>query len=239
MNALPLSYWEGVRLLAEPFELMKFTLIYDGDLPSAGNKSKPIIASRIRNVFHDQLADLWKTHVIFRQLARTARTKLTGFPLGRDGVYHPSVLSNFDDSVPSLNPGQTDFCAPINVPGAGSFIPAIRHSLYLACSVDILFLRHEEPFTLLKQGGDLDGRIKTLFDALRMPNPQDEYVGEPITADPLYVLLEDDALIYEFSLKSGRLLGTDSTKKHEVRLSVDVTIKVLRVFEQNLCLVGG
>jgi hypothetical protein len=100
-------------------------------------------------------------------------------------------------------------------------------------------LRHEEPFNLLKQGGDLDGRIKTLFDALRMPDPKNEYVGETPIANPLYVLLEDDALIYEFSLKSGRLLGADPSKNHAVRLNIDVTIKVLRVFEQNQCLVGG
>ena len=54
---------------------MKFTLIYDGDLPSAGNKTQPVAASRIRNEFHDQLADLWTSHVILRQLARTARTQ--------------------------------------------------------------------------------------------------------------------------------------------------------------------
>ena len=28
---------------------MKFTLIYDGDLPASGNKSKPKAASRMRN----------------------------------------------------------------------------------------------------------------------------------------------------------------------------------------------
>jgi len=37
---LPLSYWEALRRLAESFELMKFTLIYDGDLPASANKSK-------------------------------------------------------------------------------------------------------------------------------------------------------------------------------------------------------
>ena len=33
-----LGYWEMVRQLAEPFELMKFTLIYDGPLPAGKNK---------------------------------------------------------------------------------------------------------------------------------------------------------------------------------------------------------
>src|SRR5207249_2137513 len=44
-----LAYWEGLRLLAKPLELMKFTLIYDGDLPSSGNKSKTPDVCRIRN----------------------------------------------------------------------------------------------------------------------------------------------------------------------------------------------
>jgi hypothetical protein len=46
MPELPLSYWEGARYLVEPFELMKFTLIYDGDLPASANKSRPAEASR-------------------------------------------------------------------------------------------------------------------------------------------------------------------------------------------------
>jgi hypothetical protein len=57
---------------------VKFTLVYDGDLPATGNKSKPDEAGRIRNALHDQLADLWESHVVFRQLARTARINKSG-----------------------------------------------------------------------------------------------------------------------------------------------------------------
>jgi hypothetical protein len=115
----------------------------------------------------------------------------------------------------------------------------VRNSLYLACGVDILFLRHEEPYNLMRQGGDLDGRIKTLFDGLKMPDPRSEYKGLNPTADPLYVVLEDDALISDISIKSGRLLGEKAKAKHAVRLTIDITIKVLRVFDQNQCLLGG
>ncbi len=89
------------------------------------------------------------------------------------------------------------------------------------------------------QGGDLDGRIKTLFDGLKMPQPGNDYKGGPLDADPLCVLLEDDSLISDISIKSGKLLGNQAKDKHAVRLTIDVTIKVLRVFEQNQCLVGG
>jgi hypothetical protein len=217
---------------------MKFTLIYDGDLPSAGNKGQPWPASRIRNEFHDQLAELWDSHIILRQLARTARTSWNGMAW-ISANWSDASLPDYKEPVPEILEGQTDFCAPILVPKVGHFIPLVRNSLYLSCAVDVLFLRHEEPYHLMRQGGDLDGRIKTLFDAMKMPNPNDEYRGDVPTADPLYVVLEDDALISDISIRSGRLLGRSAQKKHAVRLTVDITIKVLRVFEQNLCLVGG
>ncbi len=239
MNAvLSLGYWEAVRQLAEPMELMKFTLIYDGDLHSSGNGPKPMPASRIRNIFHDQLADLWDSHVVLRQLARTARVHGKGL---RDIALTKSVptLPDYKEPIPPVPDGYIDLCAPISVPAVGAFIPLVRHSLNLACAVDILFLRHEEPFSLMKNGGDLDGRIQTLFDALRMPDPKHQYVGDELAEDPLYVVLEDDALISDFSVKSGRLLGRATKHRAAVRLQVDITIKVLRVTEENQSLIGG
>jgi hypothetical protein len=234
----PFAILEAARRLAEPEELVKFTLIFDGDLPSAGNKPRPIEASNIRNIFHDQLADLWENHVILRQLARTARVwPNVSFAAMRPNT--PKPLPDFNDPISAPQPHEVDLCKPIEVPKVGRFIPLVRSSLYLSCAVDLLFLRHEEPFSLMRQGGDLDGRLKTLFDALKMPHPNDEYKGAAPTADPLYVVLEDDSLISDFSVKSGRLLGRGEKKKHAVRLTVDITVKVLRVCDQNQCLMSG
>lgn len=244
MTALQsLAYWEALRSLAEPFELMKFTLIYEGDLPASANSPKPPYVSRIRDTFHDQLADLWDSHIILRQLQRTARTKTTVFtgppiPANAPVQYRPSRLPDYKDPIPPLRPGQTDFCAPIQVPNSGAYIPLVRQSLYLACGLDILFLRHEDPGALVLQGGDIDGRLKTLFDALRIPNEAEEKAGGTPTANPLYCLLESDTLISDLSVKTGRLLGDRAKKPHTVRLTIDVTVKVLRVMEQNFCLVS-
>lgn len=237
---LPLNFWGTVRQLAEPDELVKFTLIYDGDLASSGNKSRPQEASHIRNVFHDQLADLWDSHVLLRQLRHEARVyKQDMMDLAVDR--RAPRLPEYRDPPPPLRAHQLDLCAPIPVPATGvSYVPLVRDSLYLACAVDVLFMRHEEPYSLMRQGGDLDGRLKTLFDALKMPDPKDPvYNGTEPTEDPLYVVLEDDSLISDFSIKSGRLLGRGAKKKHEVRLAVDITLKVLRVFPQNQHLIGG
>ncbi len=240
-DPLPISYWEALRQLAEPFKLMKFTLIYDDNLP-AGQNSRATYASKMRNIFHDQLKDLWRSDARLRQLERTARTIPlhlgAGFFGGGPAHFSPVDPPNYEDQIPPLLEGQTDLCAPIEVKGVGNFKPLVRKSLSLFCHVDILFLRHDEPFTLLKKGGDLDNRIKILFDGLRKPDSPDELGGEVLTADPLYVALEDDALIHGFSVRTGKLLGVEKDKHHRVRLTIDINVKVARVREQNLCLIG-
>jgi hypothetical protein len=46
-----------------------------------------------------------------------------------------------------------------------------------ACELDILLLRRQEPYRAFDPVGDLDGRVKTLIDGLRMPQLGQE-VGE-------------------------------------------------------------
>jgi hypothetical protein len=221
---------------------MKFTLVYDGDLPASGNVSKAAYAAMIRNGLHVQLADLWNRDILLRALARTARTipnPGAGYYVGREPIWSPSELPNYDEPIPPLREGQTDFCAPIPVLNVGSFIPLVRNSLYLACELDILFLRHDDDLRVLQKGGDLDNRIKTLFDGLKMPKQVEEQGGVKPAANPLYVLLQDDALIHSFSVRTGKLLGHSVEREGLVRLNIDVTIKVLRVFHANDCLIGG
>jgi hypothetical protein len=56
--------------------------------------------------------------------------------------------------------------------------------------------------------GDLDNRVKTLIDALKMPAQCSELAGATPSADedPFFCLLEDDRLIYDFRVQSDRLL---------------------------------
>jgi len=69
-------------------------------------------------------------------------------------------------------------------------------------------LRNDAPGALIRSG-DLDNRIKTVFDALRMPTNVDELGGYDAPAeeeDPFYCLLEDDYLITHLSVETDRLL---------------------------------
>jgi hypothetical protein len=127
-----------------------------------------------------------------------------------------------------------DLNAPFSIAGK-LFRPLVRKSLDLACGIHILFLRKEEPGSLIERGGDLDNRLKTLFDGLRMPTSDDfsAVINGPCD-DPLNCLLEDDSLITDCDIRTDRLLSRPNSNKSEVRLIIEVDIKVMRVQPYNL-----
>jgi hypothetical protein len=94
--------------------------------------------------------------------------------------------------------------------GAFRFAPVVTDALRLLVELDIAFLRPGPPGVLIT-GGDIDNRIKTLLDALRMPHTIDELPrgDSPDSGeDPFYCLLEDDSLITRISVNADRLLRT-------------------------------
>jgi hypothetical protein len=96
----------------------------------------------------------------------------------------------------------------------------------VACSLDILFLRRDAPGNLVKSGGDIDNRIKTLLDGLRMPSDcgQVEKMPPEDGEDPFYCLLLDDSLITEIRVTTDRLLTPleDGEGIHDVHLVIHV-----------------
>jgi hypothetical protein len=110
------------------------------------------------------------------------------------------------------------------------FVPLIREELCLYCSIDILFLRPEDNGNAILQGGDLDGRIKTIFDALRMPKVGELAVDDKPQPDesPFFVLLEDDTLISEIKVTADNLLllpGTSAVSPNHVFMSIHVRLR--------------
>lgn len=70
------------------------------------------------------------------------------------------------------------------------FVPLIRKETGFTCSLDILFLRRGHPGELITQGGDIDNRIKVLFDSLKMPKDGTEVQDIPSEdEDPFFCLL--------------------------------------------------
>jgi hypothetical protein len=102
------------------------------------------------------------------------------------------------------------------------FIPLVRTEMGLRCKLDILFLRPEEPGSIYVSG-DLDNRIKTLFDAFRMAKDKSELGGQAPTREPVYCLLEDDQLISEVRVTTDKLL---LLPKHETIRPNDVFLVI-------------
>lgn len=222
--------------LSCPWELMRFRLVYRGQLPASGNSSKkPDKVRDIRDQFHPQLGLLWKTHRALQRLKTTAmvtdgKTQVMG------------TASSPFDPVPDFEkyPPPSYFVnlvAPIEQ-GGKSYIPLVRQSLDLTCSLDILFLRQEDPGSLVLQGGDIDGRIKTLFDALRMP-AEDIAARYPQAQNPTYCLLESDMLISSFDVGTDRLLIPETAHPHEALLIIEVAVNVMKLGSWNYCLLGN
>lgn len=208
---------------------MRFHLVYDGQLGSSGNSSKkPGSVVQIRRALSPQLEQLWKTHNSLKVLAREGVVQKQGSTLT---ILDPS-RSPID--LARQHPNDFEYLGgPIGV-GDKKYTPLVRESLSLACEIDILFLRNQDPGDIFSQAGDIDNRIKTLFDALRMPK-RSEQEQNPPEENHLYVLLQDDSLISDFAVRTDRLL-VHEPEKQRVNLIMDIKLNVLQVGPHNMAL---
>jgi hypothetical protein len=111
------------------------------------------------------------------------------------------------------------------------FAPLITQNNNMACEIDVTLLRQQAPGQLLGDGGDLDNRIKTLFDALRKPSTQEAQQAK-ITSlpndEPIHCLLQDDALVLKVSVETDRLLRPASNPYDLVAI-IQVRVVLSRV----------
>lgn len=199
---------------------MRFRLTYDGELKVAGNNNtRGPEKWAIRKALHPQLEELWAVHPVLR-----------GEALG----YRPAEPGESGSGPERLAKLLRE---PIVV-GGTRFVPLVRAKFHLTCSLDILFLRKEGPGSLVSNSGDLDGRIKTLFDGLRMPSEAEMAIDRP-HAEPFFCLLQDDALITEVSVRADRLLSRTDASRSEVRLIMDVVVKPSQIGIENQGFLGS
>ena len=179
---------------------MQFRLLYSGELLGASkNNTRAEMKHAVRRQFHPQLRRLWKANSGIRQSLATQVEYLV----------HPNPLRLRKQSK------STDELIEIGINRIADkwerlgyrFVPLVTEELSVRCSIDVLFLRPEGPGMLLK-GGDLDARLKTLFDSLRLPSDLSETggVGPQEDENPFFCLLEDDKLISEVHVTTDELL---------------------------------
>jgi hypothetical protein len=160
----------------------------------------------LRKAFHEQFKVLWE------QIPLSDCTDLLEDPPKPNGV---SIITGFDGF---------------------KFAPLVCEKLHLICELDITLLRPEAPGSVITQGGDIDNRLKTLFDSLRMPKHLEELPTNTSVQDfdmPFYCLLEDDNLITKVNVSTDRLLRK-SAGQNDVLMIIHIKTKALQVINKNI-----
>ncbi len=198
---------------------MEFSLTYRGPLPaSQDNDKRSDIKQRIRLELSSQIAQLWGW-------APLATSLIEG--LGKGHLANGVVQVSFEDAH-FKNHFEVETCG-------FKAIPIITRHNGLVCHLDIAVLRRERPGNII-HGGDIDNRIKTLFDALRMPLSDSEIPGNMRgNGEHLFCLLEDDSLITRVSVASDQLLRplANGEEVHDVELLIRVNVKTLYATDKN------
>lgn len=169
------------------------------------------VKQEIREALHPQLKELWSHEPLVHD-----HKFLEPIGPGND----ISVLTNVDGHV---------------------FAPLVSQRLWLLAELTISMLRPEPPGGIVTNQGDIDNRLKTLFDALRAPTMSQEIkpgVRPSSVQDPLFTLLDDDRLITRVSVETDRLLAPPTASPFYTRLTIGVALTASRVTYGNQNLIA-
>ena len=188
---------------------MEFTLYYRGPLKAATGKNRRKDHKHdLRKHFHKQLKVLWD-------------------------------LPQFEDSKDLLDPGPASkgeirLRQPV---GPFEFAPMISTRLFLVASIEMTMLRPEPEGAIFTRSGDIDNRLKTLMDALKLPNDEaalPDGASPSPDQSPFLCLLEDDSLISGIDIKTAHWLESEVQKTDEVVLTLRVRTKPTKIIFGNM-----
>ena len=186
--------------------IMVFRLIYQGPLHSGQSRKTVKHKQHIRRQLHPQLKRLWRQEPA-------------------DSLYE---FLRTPEQAPE---GEA---ALIKQVSGFKFAPLVSSQLQTLAELDILLLKPQPLGDIVQQGGDIDNRLKTLLDAMTIPNPEqisDEY--PPLKNEsPLFCLLEDDSLISHLSVTTDRLLAEGD--ENEVFLVIKVNVVCTKMTRENM-----
>lgn len=175
---------------------MEFTLYYRGPLKAAtSSKKRAREKHELRRSIHTQLKELWNQKPLSEHSEFLQPKKETATWMGE--VEGGDLVIGSEDIT--LLREVKEF----------QFVPTISADLDMVADLTITLLRPEPPGRIVTQGGDIDNRLKTLLDALKVPREAEIPPGAGPLEDesPFFCLLEDDALITSLDVRTDRLLS--------------------------------
>jgi hypothetical protein len=216
-----LEYDEWPEVEDGSFTEVEFRLIYHGKLPAASHTNTRVSEKHlIRKALHPQLKELWRVDPQLSWWLKTEGAKQVTLEDGTTGwvPVGPQSIERIADDY--------RICG-------FRFAPLIGNCRLVtaACELDILFLRRDPPGQVMT-GGDIDNRMKVLFDAFRIPRHCSELRGAVPEdgEDPFYCLLEDDSLITQIKITTDRLLSPPRDDEHHKDVHLVIDVRVLGAF---------
>jgi hypothetical protein len=123
---------------------MEFRLIYRGPLPSeSGSETRRPIKNKIRSVLHLQLKELWQREFLGGQGGMMAFTSHPDFEEER-------TLDDLAENYKIANKNNDIY----------RFVPLISERYGISCSLNILFMRRDNPGGIVRHGGEHRQPIK-------------------------------------------------------------------------------
>lgn len=193
---------------------MQLRLTYQGPLLGAnGKNTRAKHKHEIRKCFHRQLKRFWEIHPAL------AKASLQD---GNNPAQYYMILPYLSEKFSRYG---------------YSFVPLVSALFTVNCSISVLLLRPDPPGQIIRSG-DIDNRLKTVFDALRVPQTKDELGGYQAPDDdehPMFCLLEDDKLIHHVSLETDTLLEpvSQTGNDNDVRVIVKADIQPYFLTREN------
>lgn len=170
------------------------------------SNGSPLDKHKIRKNFHNQLERLWN----IPPLDSSKKEFLSG-------IDDPSHINNITKTI-----------------GGVRYAPLICKKLKFYTLLDITLLWPDEPGKIIDNTGDIDNRLKTLFDALSCPDEnqmQQIKKTEKFPDNIFHCLLEDDKLIQSVNIKTHTWLNSSNS---DVLTIIHVHVKAIELMWDTL-----
>jgi hypothetical protein len=177
-------------------------LTYFGPVKSSGNKPKPENKHELRLRFHEQLSVLWEVNPVLSEFSKYESPTLQRAISADFKATFNEALS--DDTPPKRYP-YSELLQKKHKKHGVLWHPLVTMESNLLCELSILMLRPNDEKSVV-QGGDIDGRMKTIFDSLCIPSNGDVLSKFPEHNGAFYTLLSDDTLISKVTVETDELL---------------------------------